>query len=58
MLAGGATSMVAMLALPLAGAAAAGIGPTPLLTCAAGLLAAGAAGLSPRHTAPAHSAAG
>lgn len=50
--------MVAMLALPLAGAAAAGIGPTPLLTCAAGLLAAGAAGLSPRHTAPAHSAAG
>ena len=34
-----------LLALLLAGAAAAGIGPIPLLACAAGLLAAGAAGL-------------
>ena len=45
MLAGGFTSTVVMLALLLAGAAAAGIGPIPLLACAAGLLAAGAAGL-------------
>ena len=44
-LAGGVTSTVVLLALLLAGAAAAGIGPIPLLACAAGLLAAGAAGL-------------
>ena len=44
-LAGGFTSTVVLLALLLAGAAAAGIGPIPLLACAAGLLAAGAAGL-------------
>jgi hypothetical protein len=44
-LAGGFTSTVVIVALPLAGAAAAGIGPIPLLACAAGLLAAGAAGL-------------
>ena len=50
-LAGGVTSTVMMLAVLLAGAAAAGIGPIPLLACAAGLLAAGAAGLfaAPRH---------
>ena len=45
MLAGGVTSTVVMLALLLAGAATAGIGPISLLACAAGLLAAGAAGL-------------
>jgi uncharacterized membrane protein YbhN (UPF0104 family) len=44
-LTGGFTSTVVMLALLVAGAAAAGIGPIPLLACAAGLLAAGAAGL-------------
>ena len=44
-LAGGVTTTVVLLALLLAGAAAAGIGPIPLLACAAGLLAAGAAGL-------------
>jgi hypothetical protein len=44
-LAGGVTSTVMLLAVLLAGAAAAGIGPIPLLACAAGLLAAGAAGL-------------
>jgi len=44
-LAGGVTSTVVTLALLLAGAAAAGIAPIPLLACAAGLLAAGAAGL-------------
>ena len=44
-LAGGVTSTVVLLALLLAGAAAASIGPIPLLACAAGLLAAGAAGL-------------
>ena len=44
-LAGGFTSTVVIVALLLAGAAAAGIGPIPLLACAAGLLAAGAAGL-------------
>ena len=44
-LAGGATATVVLLALLLAGAAAAGIGPIPLLACAAGLLAADAAGL-------------
>ena len=44
-LAGGVTSTVVIVALLLAGAAAAGLGPIPLLACAAGLLAAGAAGL-------------
>jgi uncharacterized membrane protein YbhN (UPF0104 family) len=44
-LAGGVTSMVVMLALLLAGAAAAGIGSLPVLACAAAVLAAGAAGL-------------
>ncbi len=44
-LAGGFTSTVVIMALLLAGAAAAGIGPIPMLACAAGLLAAGAAGL-------------
>ena len=44
-LTGGVTTTVVLLALLLAGAAAAGIGPIPLLACAAGLLAAGAAGL-------------
>jgi hypothetical protein len=39
--AGGVTTTVVLLA----GAAVAGIGPIPLLACAAGLLAVGAAGL-------------
>ena len=38
-LAGGFTSTVVIVALLLAGAAAAGLGPIPLLACAAGLLA-------------------
>jgi hypothetical protein len=44
-LTGGLTSMVVLLALLLAGAAAAGIGPIPLLACAAGVLACTGTGL-------------
>jgi uncharacterized membrane protein YbhN (UPF0104 family) len=50
-LAGGFTSMVAVLAMLLAGAAVAGAGALPVFLCAAVVLAAGTAGLAtaPRH---------
>ena len=48
-LAGGVTSTVVTLALLLAGAAAAGISPIPLLACAAGLFAAPRRPDPPKH---------